>query len=171
MIMLSPHFTLAEMTRSETALRYGINNTPSPYVLENLKLLAAKLEIVRAILGCPVHVTSALLVEALERIVAWRGFTLWCGKRGKHVNDASWAEYFVTKAHPKGLSADFEAPAYGSPEAVFNRLRAAKSQLGYDQLILEFPPDGWVHIGFAEAGKVARGENLMYTNSGPELVA
>lgn len=53
-----------------------------------------------------------------------------------------------------------------------NRRKALirRDELGYDQLILEFPPDGWVHIGFAQAGKVAHGEALTYVGKSYERV-
>ena len=37
---LSPHFTLAELTKSQTALRLGLDNSPTPEHIENLKYLA-----------------------------------------------------------------------------------------------------------------------------------
>jgi zinc D-Ala-D-Ala carboxypeptidase len=38
---ISEHFTLEELSFSETASRLGLDNTPSPTVMTNLKLLAA----------------------------------------------------------------------------------------------------------------------------------
>ena len=121
MILLSPHFTLHELIKSDTAVRKGIDNNPDPIVLENLKLLASKLEVVRAILGRPVRISS--------------------GYRSKALNEAIGGS--KTSTHMSGLAADFEAPDYGPIQKVFDRLRMEKDELGYDQLILEFPPDGW----------------------------
>lgn len=56
---LSEHFTLEEMTASETAARYGLDNTPDEKALANLTRLAAFLEDVRALLGKPIHINSA----------------------------------------------------------------------------------------------------------------
>lgn len=170
MIMLSPHFTIEEFVRSDVAIRKGIYNFPSADVLENLRVLAAKLETVRTILGRPVFISSGYRCEELERDIAWSGFLAWCKLRGREVNDESWSAYFAGKVHPKGLAADFECPAFGPPFEVFNELRKHRDELGYDQLILEFPPDGWVHIGFAPSGKVARGEALTYAGKGYERV-
>lgn len=36
--LLSPHFTLEEMTLSQTAARDGIGNKPSPGIVKNLKV-------------------------------------------------------------------------------------------------------------------------------------
>lgn len=39
-MMLSRHFSLAEMTVSRTAARMGMNNTPGPEEMANLRRLA-----------------------------------------------------------------------------------------------------------------------------------
>ncbi len=39
-MQLSKNFTLAELTKSQTAERKGINNTPNSEAIENLKMLA-----------------------------------------------------------------------------------------------------------------------------------
>ena len=55
---LSPHFTLAEMTASQTAARHGLDNTPPPEMVGHLVLLCEQiLEPARAALG-PLRVTS-----------------------------------------------------------------------------------------------------------------
>ena len=56
---LSPNFTLAELTQSETAARLGLDNTPSKDVEANLVRLARMLEDVRRILSRPIMVNSA----------------------------------------------------------------------------------------------------------------
>ena len=56
---LSPSFTLEEMTASETAVRYGIDNTPDNEVLMNLRRLALFLEEVRTAVGIPLRINSA----------------------------------------------------------------------------------------------------------------
>ena len=56
---LSPHFTLAEMTLSQTAARQGIGNTPGEREIAALKTLCAEvLEPVRAHVDRPVIVSS-----------------------------------------------------------------------------------------------------------------
>jgi hypothetical protein len=39
MTLLSPHFTVAELTRSEAAARRGLDNTPPPDAIVNLRAL------------------------------------------------------------------------------------------------------------------------------------
>jgi len=48
-VNLSPNFTLEELTHSETAVRLGIDNTPTVEVIDNLKFLSGRLEDVRSI--------------------------------------------------------------------------------------------------------------------------
>lgn len=148
MIMLSPHFTVEEFIRSDVAIRKGIYNFPPADVLENLRMLASKLEAVRAILGRPLLIGSGYRSEELNTAIGG-------SKSSKHM---------------LGLAADIECPAFGTPQMVFDELRKHKASLGYDQLILEFPPDGWTHIGFSPSGTVSRGEALIYAGKHYERV-
>ena len=49
--LVSPHFTLGELTLSQVAIRRGLDNTPTPPVLRSLGRLAQALERVRQSLG------------------------------------------------------------------------------------------------------------------------
>ena len=119
---LSPHFTLAELTASQTATRHGIDNTPTGRALENLKTTARNMERVRAILGnVPIHVSSGFRCLELNRRIG-----------SKDGSD-----------HPKGLAVDFRALGLTVPQTVSI---LDKSDLAFDQLINEF--GRWVHIGF-----------------------
>ena len=58
---LTRNFTLSELTKSDTAIRKGINNNPNPEQIEKLKTLCEKiLQPVRDHFG-RVKVTSCLL--------------------------------------------------------------------------------------------------------------
>ena len=122
-MQLSPHFTLSELTVSETAARRGISNVPDAKALANLARLAGVLEQVRSLVGRPVVVTS--------------------GYRSKAVNKAIGGS--TTSAHMTGLAADINCPGL-TPKQLCQRIEASGIQ--YDQLILEF--DGWTHIGLSE---------------------
>jgi zinc D-Ala-D-Ala carboxypeptidase len=63
---LSPHFSLEELTHSDTATRLGIDNTPTVEVIDNLTFLAGELEYVRDILGHPMLVSSGFRCNALN---------------------------------------------------------------------------------------------------------
>lgn len=120
---LSEHFTLEELTRSEIAVRRGLDNTPPADVLPRLVTLANGLEEVRRLLGCPMHVNS--------------------GYRAPEVNRAAGGS--TLSAHCDGDAADFTAPQYGTPQEIARAIR--DSGIKFDQLIFE---GAWVHISFAE---------------------
>lgn len=117
---LTPHFTLDELTASETAERNGWDNSPNEQELENLKRLADFLEQVKVVMGGkPIMISSGL--------------------RTKKVNDAVGSK--DTSQHRIGCAADFKVPGM-TPDEVCRKIIA--SGIGYDQVIREF--DRWVHI-------------------------
>lgn len=121
-MQLSEHFTLAELTVSEAAARQHLDNTPRGIDFENLKRTAAMLEKVRAIVGCPIRVTSGYRAPAVNAAVG--------GSK--------------TSAHMKGLAADTNAVGL-TPRQFAEKIAPHLKELGIDQLILEF--GAWVHLG------------------------
>lgn len=127
---LSPNFALSEFTKSQTASRRLIDNTPGRQEVDALRLLCVKvLEPVRAHFERPVVISSGYRSPALNRAIG--------GSR--------------TSQHCKGEAADFEIP--GISNVVVARWMHA--YLNYDQLILEFytpgqPNSGWVHVSYRE---------------------
>jgi uncharacterized protein YcbK (DUF882 family) len=69
MMQLSKNFSLAELTHSNTAVARGIDNTPGPEALANLKELARRLQIMRDKLGKPMSITSCFRGPKLNRAV------------------------------------------------------------------------------------------------------
>lgn len=138
---LTSHFTLAELTKTE--LR-KFDNTPPPSVIQNIKRVAEKLERVRELLG-----GKSIVVNSCYR--------------SKDVNKAVGSK--ETSAHREGLAADFICPQYGNPMAICERIE--KSDLQYDQLILEFfnpaTGAGWVHLGL---GAKMRRQSLTVNQHG-----
>lgn len=123
-MQLTANFSLAEFTRSDTATRRGLDNTPDTQELANLNRLALVLEEIRAGLGHhPIHITSGFRGEALNRAV------------GGDPNSA----------HRLGLAADFICPGYGSPFEVCRAIAAMAIE--FDQLIQE--KNRWVHLGLS----------------------
>ena len=127
---LTANFSLSELTKSQTAERKGIDNTPSPEHQENLKSLCA------AILQ-PVR-------DHFSRVV-----TVSSGYRSPELCVAIGSK--TTSQHAKGEAADFEI--FG----LSNKTLAdyIDSELHYDQLILEYwnesdPNSGWVHCSFSQ---------------------
>ncbi len=121
---LSDHFTLAELTFSQTAVRRGIDNTPDENTVANLARLALTMEQVREVLGGRAIVVSS-------------------GYRGPALNAAIGGS--ATSAHMRGLACDFVCPAFGSPLAVAQEI--AQSVVEFDQLIYE---GTWVHLGLSD---------------------
>lgn len=123
MTQLSPHFSLAEMTRSETAARRGLRNVPPSAMLPRLVETAQEMERVRAICGNrPIQVFSAYRSDAVNKLVG-----------GSPTSD-----------HRNCEAVDFKVVGLSIGETVA-LLRADKSLI-FDQLIDEF--SSWVHIGF-----------------------
>lgn len=140
-MQLSPHFSLAELTVSANAARLGLSNDPPPEILERLRIVAARMEEVRAALGGkPIRVTSAYRSPAVNRAAG--------GAKAS--------------AHMEGWAIDFQCPAFGTPIEVAVRL--AKSGLTYDQLIHE--RGTWVHISFDPR---SRGQKLTIDAQGTRV--
>lgn len=145
-MQLSPHFSLAEMTKSQTASRKGIPNDPGPAEIVALKMLCEKvLEPVRSHFGKPLFVNSGYRSPRVNRSVGGSG----------------------TSQHCKGEAADIEIPG------VANGAIAAwiRDNLAYDQLILEAytagqPSSGWVHVSYRPDG-VCRKDCLTWP--GPKI--
>ena len=124
-MQLTPHFTLAELTRSSVAQARGLSNEPPPELLPRLILTAEMLERIRATLGVPVSVTS--------------------GYRSPQVNIAVGGA--TSSDHTQGHAADIVAPAFGTPYDVARTLAPLVSTLGIGQLILEgIKGKRWVHV-------------------------
>lgn len=119
MTALSPHFTLAEMTVTDT----GLLNIPSQAQVDRLIHTAENMEIVRekALGGLPVVVSSAFRCPAVNARVG-----------GAPTSD-----------HLKGDAVDFTCPRFGTPLEIAQAI--VKAQIPFDQLILE---PSWVHISF-----------------------
>jgi zinc D-Ala-D-Ala carboxypeptidase len=143
MTQLTAHFTLEELTRSNTGERLGIDNTPDLNTVAHLTVTAMGLEKVRALLGAPLNIDSGYRCEALEKALTEKDFANWCDRHGLPRGDASWPQYFATKAHPQGYAADFLCPGYGSPLMVARTI--AGSDIAFDQVIQE---GTWVHVSF-----------------------
>lgn len=119
---MTPHFSLAELTRTD---HRSLDNTPDPAALANLRRLAAFLEQVREVLGNKVVVINSAYRSAAVNAA--------CGSR-------------ESSQHRLGTAADIRVPGM-SPDAVVRAVMA--SGLAYDQLIREF--DSWTHISIPNA--------------------
>ena len=127
-MMLSDHFSLAEFTKSQTAIRKGIKNEPNEEAIENMRLLCENiLEPIRENYGLP--------------------FTLNSGFRSLGLNTEIGSS--PTSQHVTGQAADFEIPTISNKDIA----HWIRDNLDYDQLLLEFykegdPSSGWVHCSY-----------------------
>lgn len=132
MTQLTPHFTLAEATVTNT----GIPNIPTEAQRERITHTAHQMEIVRAVLGRkPITVTSWFRSDAVN--LAAGGSS--------------------TSEHKDGAAVDFKCSAYGSPLEICRALLSIAHVVNYNQLILE---PSWVHISFPPDGVTGKKEVL-----------
>lgn len=129
-MQLTRHFTLEQLTCSDTAERERIDNTPGPEAIGNLGRLAKGLEQVQALLGHPLEISS--------------GYR--CPELNQRVGGAK------SSQHTLGMAADLTCAGFGPPLAIVKVLR--ESDIDFDQCILEY--GRWVHISFSREprGKV-----------------
>ena len=124
-LQLTPNFHLSEFLHSDTALRLGIDNSPSDEHVKNLiELLAPGMQRVRDLLGVPVSISSGYRSRQLN--VAVRGS--------------------LKSQHCTGNAADFSAPGFGTPRDICRHLVHHRVEINFDQLIFE---GTWVHISFS----------------------
>ena len=129
---LTENFSLNELTKSQTAERKGIDNTPSAEHQENLKSLCEMiLQPIRDHFGQVVSVSSGYRSPEL------------CVAIGSSTNSQ----------HAKGQASDFEIFGVSNKELA----DYIDQNLDYDQLILEYwkesdPNSGWVHCSFNTQG-------------------
>lgn len=122
---LTPHFTLAELTASNTARRLGLDNAPDAEAQARLIATAEMLERVRATLCVPIIITSGYRSPAVNRAVG--GVT--------------------SSDHSRGQAADIVAPAFGTPYRIAKTLAPLIGVLGIGQVILEgVRGKQWVHL-------------------------
>ena len=132
---LTRNFSLSELTKSDTAIRKGINNNPNAEQVEKLKALCENiLQPIRDHFG-RVKVTSAFRSEDL------------CLAIGSSRNSQ----------HAKAEAADFECIGVDNAELA----DWIHKNLPYDQLILEYytpgePNSGWIHCSYIPHGSRAQ---------------
>jgi len=143
---LTENVSLKELTKSESATRFGISNEPTEEALSNLQKLATHiLQPVRDHFGKPLIITSGYRSPEL------------CLKIGST----------TTSQHTKGQAADFEIGGIANKDLS----DWIHQNLDYDQLILEFwkPEDansGWVHCSYKGQGLNRKQYLRAFTENG-----
>lgn len=131
-MLLSENFTLDELTKSQEAIRLGIENEPNDEQVGNLILLCKNiLQPIRNHFKMPVSVSSGFRSAKLCEAI---------GSSAK-------------SQHTKGQAADFEIFGVHNKEVSDWIVK----NLDYDQCILEFwnpndPNSGWVHCSYNDNG-------------------
>lgn len=139
---LSKNLTLAEVTRSNTAKRLGINNEPTKEHLDSLKELAVSVfQPIRDHFNSPIYISSGYRSEELNKAI-----------KGSS-----------SSQHCKGEAIDIDMDGTNiSNRKIFDFI---KDNLEFDQLIFEFGtkenPD-WVHVSYAKTNRreVLRAERI-----------
>ena len=147
-MQLTNNFSLAEMVKSDTALRHDMDNTPGENEIANLKRLAEKvLQPVRDHYQKGVKCNSGYRAPAVNQKVG-----------GSPTSD-----------HCKGQAADIEIPGVANADLA----KWITENLEYTQLILEFytpgvPDSGWVHVSYDPAN--LKKQNLTATKKDGKTV-
>lgn len=146
------HFTIAELTYSQTAARKGIRNYPSAVERRNLmRLVNELLDPLR----------DAWAAHCLDAGLGSPGLLVTSGYRSTLLNEAVGGA--PTSAHCAGLAADM-VPQNGAMGEFCACVRQFLDGRDFDQLILErvntrgVPQ--WVHLGLRSAGGLQRREVL-----------
>tara|TARA_S200002703_G_scaffold136351_1_gene125645 strand:- start:1006 stop:1479 length:474 start_codon:yes stop_codon:yes gene_type:complete len=145
---LSNNLTLVEATKSNTAIRRGIDNTPTDAHIENLKYLAQKVfQPLRENFGSAIYVSS--------------------GYRSKELNEAIGGSQRSFHSHGMALDLDQDGKSYAVSNAdIFYYI---KDNLPFSELIWEFgdedKPD-WVHVAIAKGREDEKNTKIAYRENG-----
>ena len=127
---LSKYVSLAEVTRSDTAKRKGIDNSPTAEHLENLKVICDEVfDKVRDHFGVPIYISSGYRSAALNKAIGGS----------------------ATSDHNNGRALDLDQDGHGNGVTNADVFKFIKDNLEFDQLIWEFGTDknpDWVHVGY-----------------------
>ena len=138
--VLTPHFKLREFTESATAMKHGIDNRPTPEVVENLQRLCTHtLEPLREKLGLPIIITSGYRTKKLNEIIVH------ASRKSQHMSGQA-ADFYVTQGPVQG------SRVQGSRELLIQafRLIIEDESIDFDQLIL-YP--NFIHVSYVSQEK------------------
>jgi len=144
-VKLSNNFSLIEFTKSQTAERKGIENTPNEIHTIAMEALCHNiLERVRSAFAKPVMINSGYRSPALCEAIGSKS----------------------TSQHCNGEAADIEIFGVSN----YDLAKYIENNLNFDQLILECwdgiePNSGWVHVSYVD-DTTNRKDVLTYTRAG-----
>ena len=125
-MILSKNFTLQEFTKTVSAIRNDIDNSPNAEHIRNIQLLVKYvLQPLREGLNKPIRITSGYRSEALNKAI--KG-----SKKSQHC---------------KGQAADLQFKVNGVMSNKMIRDKIIELDLPFDQMINEFNYS-WIHISY-----------------------
>lgn len=119
------YFNIKEMTKSQTAELYHINNTPTKEIVENLKKVMYILDMVRVYIGKPILINSGYRCKKLNEMVGG----------------------VQNSMHTKGLAADFRTKGKEDINIMFEFLKKNQKELKIIELINY---KTFIHMGVSE---------------------
>lgn len=119
------YFTIEEMTKSQTAELYHINNTPTEKVIGNLKKVMYILDLVRTYIGKPILINSGYRCQKLNEMVGG----------------------VQNSMHTKGLAADFRTGEKENINKMFEFLKKNQKDFKIKELINY---KTFIHMGVSE---------------------
>ena len=146
---ISQYITYAEATKSQTAIRHGIDNAPDAAQLASMQAVGSKVfDQVREHIGGPIAVTSMYRCAEVNRIIG--------GSR--------------TSQHISGEAVDLDCDVFGigSNGKAFEYILL---NLEFDQLIWEYGDKNspaWVHVSYREGNN--RGDVLQAIRQGSRTI-
>ena len=161
-ILLTPHFKLREFTKSATAMKHGIDNRPTPEVVENLRRLCTHtLEPLREKLGLPIVITSGYRTKELNDIIVH------ASRKSQHMSGQAADFYVVQGSRFKVQGSKFKVQSskfkvqgdedsklnvQGSRELLIRafRLIIDDEDIDFDQLII-YPT--FIHVSYVSKEK------------------
>lgn len=135
MTRISTNITLAEATKSQTALRLGISNNPTPEIIKAMELVAWQVfEPLRAWHRKPIGISSFYRSPELNKAIG--------GSK--------------TSQHMKGQAIDIDADIFANGISNKDIYLWILRNLDFDQLIWEYGNDenpAWVHVSYVSKEK------------------
>ena len=126
---ISNNLSLAEVIKSNTAIKNGIDNSPTEEHLENLKTIAEKVfQPIREHFNVPIGVSSGYRSIKLNNVIGGSSYSQHCF----------------------GEALDLDADIFGkvTNKQIFEFIR---DNLEFDQLIEEFNYS-WIHVSYKKEG-------------------
>ena len=137
---LTANFNLSEFTKSQYAIRHGIDNNPDDVQISNIKKLCEDvLQPLRHWFNQPINISSGFRSEALNHAIGGSSRSLHC----------------------HGCAADIDK--VGSIELI-DVVRFIYERLDFTELIAEYLPGGWIHVGIIEGREKERTLKLKDKN-------